>query len=261
VQSDYVYGIHVILNLLKRAPQRILEIRIIDTRTDNRLQEIISLSTQLGISLEYVNKKQLDSLLKDAVTQGVVARVRPKEKLTEFDLKDLLNESEDSHQVKNSSLIHKTPLFLILDGVQDPHNLGAVLRTADASGVRAIIIPKDRSVGLTAVVQKIASGAVESISLVEVTNLVRAIELLKKEGVWIIGMSDKASKTIYEMDLTGPVAIVLGSEGSGLRRLTEESCDFIAKIPMQGVVESLNVSVAAGISLYEALRQRLQKSE
>ncbi|MEW6412899.1 MAG: 23S rRNA (guanosine(2251)-2'-O)-methyltransferase RlmB [Candidatus Zixiibacteriota bacterium] len=150
-------------------------------------------------------------------------------------------------------------LILILDTVQDPHNLGACLRTADAAGAHAVVAPKDRSVGLTDTVRRIASGAAESIPFVQVTNLARTMETVKAAGLWIVGTSDAADKTVFEMDMTGPVAIVMGSEGTGLRRLTEEHCDFMAKIPMSGSVECLNVSVAAGVCLFEAVRQRRGK--
>ncbi len=157
------------------------------------------------------------------------------------------------------SLIEKTtapPFLLILDNVQDPHNLGACLRSADGAGVQAVIIPKDRSVHLTDTVRSIACGAAEHIPLVEVTNLARVLDQLKDQGVWLVGTADQAPKSLYELDLTGPLALVMGSEGKGLRRLTAEKCDFLASIPMYGKVESLNVSVATGVCLYEAVRQR-----
>ena len=152
------------------------------------------------------------------------------------------------------------PFLLVLDNVQDPHNLGACLRAADGAGVQAVIIPKDRSVHLTPVVRTVACGAAEHIPLVEVTNLARVLEQLKKAGIWLVGTADRAPEFIYQLDLTGPLALVMGSEGKGLRRLTAEKCDFLASIPMLGAVESLNVSVATGVCLYEAVRQRTRRS-
>lgn len=151
----------------------------------------------------------------------------------------------------------KNPLLLILDGIQDPHNLGACLRTADAAGVTAVIVPKDRAVSITETVRKIACGAAESVMFVQVTNLATCMTKLKEKGVWIVGTSDQAEKSFYELDLTGSTAIVIGAEGSGMRRLTTDKCDFLGVIPMQGKVECLNASVATGVSLYEAVRQRL----
>ena len=150
-----------------------------------------------------------------------------------------------------------TPLFLLLDGVQDPHNLGACLRTADAVGVNAVIIPKDRSVSINSTVVKVASGAAYSVPVVSVTNLSRTIRHMQKAGVWFVGTDGEATESLYQVKLTGSIALVLGAEGSGLRRLTKESCDFLVKLPMLGTVESLNVSVAAGVCLYETLRQRV----
>lgn len=174
----------------------------------------------------------------------MAARIKSPALLNENDLEILIKETEAK------------PLFLILDGIQDPHNLGACLRTADACQVTAVIIPKDRSATLTASVRKVASGAAESVPIIQVTNLVRTLEYLKKLGVWIMGTNGKAETSLYQVDLKGPVAIALGAEGAGLRRLTEEHCDILMHIPMLGVVESLNVSVAAGVCLYEAIRQR-----
>ena len=158
-------------------------------------------------------------------------------------------------------LVDKTknpPFLLILDNVQDPHNLGACLRSADAAGVHAVVIPKDRSVGVTETVRLVACGAAESVPIAQVTNLARVLTQLKKSGLWIVGTTDTAEKTLYEVDLTGPIAMIMGSEGKGLRRLTSEHCDFLVRIPMVGSVESLNVSVATGVCLFEALRQRNQ---
>jgi len=246
MREDLIYGIHTIQQLLNTKPEQFLELHIQDKEDNKALTLLVSLAKNAGIAINRVSKKQLDQWLPELNHQGVAAKVR---------LQPLLTEDDFAHLIEASQ---KPPLFLILDGVQDPHNLGACLRTADAAGVTAVIIPKDRSVGLTPVVRKVASGAAETVSVVQVTNLVRAIEALKKLGVWIMGTAMQATQSLYQVDLKGSVAIVLGAEGTGLRRLTEEHCDILMQIPMMGVVESLNVSVAAGVCLYEVTRQRLK---
>lgn len=260
--SSYLYGLHVILKILKTSPERLLEIYVLDSRRDERLQEIIKCAKEMGLSIQYVTKKQLDSYAKEGLHQGVVAKARPQHRLNEDDLIELIK--NNNKYKDNNNDVDKIndgdkylPLILVLDGVQDPHNLGACLRTAESAGATAVVIPKDRSVGLTPLVQKTASGAAEIIPLIEVTNLVRCLEQLKKEGVWVMGTSGQAERTLYQVDLKGPVAIVMGAEGTGLRRLTEEICDMLMHIPMLGTVESLNVSVAAAVCLYEVVRQRL----
>ncbi len=247
MREDLIYGIHAIQHLLNSKPEQFLELHIQDTHDNKSLLSLASLAKTLGVNVSGVSKKQLDQWLPERNHQGVAAKVRLQPLLTEDDFSTLIDACD------------KPPLFLILDGVQDPHNLGACLRTADAVGVTAVIIPKDRSAGLTPVVRRVASGAAETVPVVQVTNLVRAIEMLKKLGVWIMGTSMQTTQSLYQVDLKGSVAIVLGAEGTGLRRLTEEHCDILMQIPMIGVVESLNVSVAAGVCLYEATRQRLNK--
>ena len=247
MREDLIYGIHAIQHLLNSKPEQFLELHIQDTHDNKSLLSLASLAKTLGVNVSGVSKKQLDQWLPERNHQGVAAKVRLQPLLTEDDFSTLIDACD------------KPPLFLILDGVQDPHNLGACLRTADAVGVTAVIIPKDRSASLTPVVRKVASGAAETVPVVQVTNLVRAIEMLKKLGVWIMGTSMQTSQSLYQVDLKGSVAIVLGAEGTGLRRLTEEHCDILMQIPLIGVVESLNVSVAAGVCLYEATRQRLNK--
>lgn len=247
MREDLIYGIHAIQHLLNSKPEQFLELHIQDTHDNKSLLSLASLAKTLGVNVSGVSKKQLDQWLPERNHQGVAAKVRLQPLLTEDDFSTLIDACD------------KPPLFLILDGVQDPHNLGACLRTADAVGVTAVIIPKDRSASLTPVVRKVASGAAETVPVVQVTNLVRAIEMLKKLGVWIMGTSMQTSQSLYQVDLKGSVAIVLGAEGTGLRRLTEEHCDILMQIPMIGVVESLNVSVAAGVCLYEATRQRINK--
>ena len=247
MREDLIYGIHAIQHLLNSKPEQFLELHIQDTHDNKSILSLASTAKNLGVNVSGVSKKQLDQWLPERNHQGVAAKVRLQPLLTEDDFSTLIDASE------------KPPLFLILDGVQDPHNLGACLRTADAVGVTAVIIPKDRAASLTPVVRKVASGAAETVPVVQVTNLVRAIEMLKKLGVWIMGTSMQTTQSLYQVDLKGSVAIVLGAEGTGLRRLTEEHCDILMQIPMIGVVGRLDVSVAAGVCLYEATRQRLSK--
>jgi 23S rRNA (guanosine2251-2'-O)-methyltransferase len=242
--KDYIFGIHAVESLLSNQPERIYRLCVAKDRQDNKLESLLKLANQVGVTIEHTNKQSLDRMVHNANHQGIVACCKTAETLSESDLEQLLTQLEE-------------PAFLlILDGVQDPHNLGACFRSADAAGVHAIIAPKDKSVGLTATVSKVASGAAETIPFVQVTNLARTIEKLKEMGIWVYGAAGEADKTLYQTDLTGPIAIVLGAEGSGLRRLTRELCDGLIKIPMVGTVESLNVSVATGICLFEALRQR-----
>jgi len=200
-----------------------------------------------GITIEFRSRSEIDRLYPDATHQGVVAFLTSSGKML------------SGKQLPAFLETLSTPaLLLVLDGVQDPHNLGACLRTADAAGVQAVIMPRDRAAGLTPVVHKVACGATQSMPVFAVTNLARTLRMLKEAGIWLYGASDQAPQSLYETDLSGPLALVLGSEGSGLRRLTAELCDFQVAIPMAGVVESLNVSVAAGVLLYEVRRQRLQ---
>jgi 23S rRNA (guanosine2251-2'-O)-methyltransferase len=242
-KNDLIYGVHAVLTAISKMPQSVSEIWFDANRSDKRMQEIQALAKKHDLNQHRVSRKELDQLLPGVNHQGVIARCKIPAVLPEAELFSLLEK------------VHK-PLLLILDGVQDPHNLGACLRSADGVGVDAVVIPKDKSVGITPVVAKVASGAINNVAVVQVTNLARTMEHLKKAGVWIVGMDDGGDQTLYQMDLTSPLAIALGAEGSGLRRLTKEKCDFLVKLPMMGVVESLNVSVAAGICLYETLRQR-----
>ena len=212
-------------------------------RTDDRLQKIHNLVEQHGIHKQLVGVKKLDSRVSGS-HQGVIALCRPGVALDESLLLKLFEQY--GSQI----------FFLILDGVTDPHNLGACLRSADGAGVHAVIIPKDNAVGLTPVVQKVACGAAESVPLVPVTNLTRTIKKLKSLGIWVVGTTENAGQTIYETNLSGPITLVMGAEGVGMRNLTTKQCDFLANIPMKGQVGSLNVSVAAGICLYEIGRQR-----
>ncbi|MEZ5454577.1 MAG: 23S rRNA (guanosine(2251)-2'-O)-methyltransferase RlmB [Lysobacteraceae bacterium] len=217
---------------------------VIEQRAKNpRLQDIAETAKAADIAVRFVPTEQLDRLAQGARHQGVVARQVEQRNYDERDLEGLIE------------FVAK-PLLLILDGVQDPHNLGACLRTAAAAGVTAVIVPKDRAVGLTPTVRKIAAGGAERVPLVRVTNLARCMKQLQDAGVWIVGLAGEVEASLYDIDLRGPIAIAMGSEGDGLRRLSREHCDYLAQIPMHSGMESLNVSVATGISLFEALRQR-----
>ncbi len=245
--SDHqlIYGLHAVEAVLERYPDRILELFVLEGRTDARINRITQSASQMGLAMHVRNRAQLDKLCTEPHHQGVVARVRPVEAGGEHELHD---------HVQSLTV---PPLLLVLDGVTDPHNLGACLRSADAAGVHAVIAPRDRAAGLSAVVRKVSVGAAEWVPFFQVTNLARTLEFLRDQGVLCVGLSrEDRAKSLYSMSLKEPLALVLGSEGQGLRRLTKERCDSLAFLPMQGQVESLNVSVAAGIALYEAVRQR-----
>lgn len=243
-KSEIVFGLHSVQALLKSAPQRVLELYCLQGRGDQRLQKLLKIAEAEGMSVQTMGRAKLDALSEGENHQGVVARCRPGEVHDEAFLLRLLE-----------SLGH-TPLLLVLDGVTDPHNLGACLRSAEAAGVDAVIAPKDKSAGLSPVARKVASGAAEVLPFVPVTNLARTLKKLQDAGVWLVGAAGEADATLYQADLKGPIALVMGAEGEGLRRLTRETCDYLIKIPMAGSVSSLNVSVAAGICLFEAVRQR-----
>jgi len=239
-----IAGIHSVRAALKHGSEGVLEVWLENRGRDRRLAEVAELAHRAGVRVRRVVRDELDGVAAGAHHQGVLAWVRTPVARGEADLGTILDSTQGS------------PLLLILDGVQDPHNLGACLRTADAAGVRALIAPKDKAVGLTAVACKVASGAARIVPYVQVTNLARTMADLKERGIWLIGTAAEAGAGLFETDLTGPLALVLGGEGKGLRRLTRERCDLLVRLPMLGTVESLNVSVAAGICLYEALRQR-----
>jgi len=242
---DLIYGLHAVAAVLQRDPARLLEIQVVEgARKQERLAQILDEARAAGITVRNATRDTLDELVKEGAHQGIIAWQKPARPYNEHDLDELLTG------------LNVPPLLLILDGVQDPHNLGACLRTADAAGAHAVIAPRDRAVGLTPIVRKVASGAAESIAFIQVTNLARTLRDLKDKGVWLVGADGEAEKEIYGADLCGPIAIVMGAEGQGLRRLTREHCDFLVRIPLAGTVESLNVSVAAGICLFEAVRQR-----
>jgi 23S rRNA (guanosine2251-2'-O)-methyltransferase len=247
-QEELAFGIHAVQALIESAPERFIELWLLKGREDDRLMPIINLAKKYGIPAQMANRKVLDDKSEGEQHQGVVARVKPGKTFTEADLEDILAAAERKQQA---------PFLLILDGVTDPHNLGACLRNADAAGVQAIIVPKDNAARVTATVRKVAVGAAESVPLVQVTNLSRTMKALQQMGVWIIGTAGETDNCLYDEKLSGPMALVMGAEGKGMRRLTRENCDQLVKLPMAGTVSSLNVSVATGICLFEIVRQRL----
>ncbi|BES86112.1 23S rRNA (guanosine-2'-O-)-methyltransferase RlmB [Pectobacterium araliae] len=242
--SEIIYGIHAVKALLERDPQRFLEVFVLKGRDDRRLQSVIAELEAQGIVIQVANRQWLDKQAEDAVHQGIVAKVKEGRKYQENDLPAMLDNLE-------------TPFLLILDGVTDPHNLGACLRNADGAGVHAVIVPRDRSAQLNATVKKVACGAAETVPVISVTNLARTMRLLQERNIWIVGTAGEADHTLYQSKLTGPLALVMGAEGEGMRRLTREHCDELISIPMAGSVSSLNVSVATGVCLFEAVRQRV----
>jgi 23S rRNA (guanosine2251-2'-O)-methyltransferase len=243
-KRNFVYGLHAVNAALERAPERVLELWIAGGRDDARTRELKQRATTVGVHVHSVSADALAKLVGDVAHQGTAAAMRPLRPWDEHELTLALNQ------------LRVDPLLLILDGVTDPHNLGACLRTADAAGAHAVIIPKDRAATVDGVARKVAAGAAEFIPVASVTNLARTLELLKERGIWVVGTDGEAEKTLYAVDLKRPLALVLGAEGSGMRRLTRDKCDFLVRIPMAGHTPSLNVSVAAGIALFEALRQR-----
>ncbi|MCB1668013.1 MAG: 23S rRNA (guanosine(2251)-2'-O)-methyltransferase RlmB [Porticoccaceae bacterium] len=240
---QWVFGVHAVQAMLKTSAGKIQELRLQKGRDDQRFKKIQSMAEQQGVPTSWVLRSDLDTLA-DGQHQGVAALCEGADVQDENFLSDLL-----------VSLDHP-PLILVLDGVTDPHNLGACLRSCDAAGVDVVVAPKDRSVGITPVVKKVACGAAESVPLVVVTNLARTLKFLQQQGVWVVGTAGEAQQLIYEADLSGPLALVMGAEEKGLRRLTRENCDLLVKLPMAGAVSSLNVSVASGVCLFEAVRQR-----
>jgi 23S rRNA (guanosine2251-2'-O)-methyltransferase len=243
--TELLYGLHAVRVMLQRHPERVGGLRLAERRDDPRAQQIEELARRHGVRVERIGAQQLKQLVGEAAHQGVLAEIVPLPPWTEEQLLGALENAQ-------------APLLLALDGVQDPHNLGACLRTADACGAVAVIVPRDRAAQLNATVRKVAAGAAETTPVVAVTNLARSLKLLKEAGVWVVGADAQAQLTAQQVDLKGPVVLVLGSEGSGLRQLTRTHCDFLVRLPQLGAIESLNVSVAAGMLLYEAVRQRGQ---
>ena len=244
----FVYGIHAVRHALKESPEKVLEIWAQAGLHNPSLEEILRLARAVGLTVQEAPVRTLDRLAEGGRHQGVVLRRRFPKALDQEDLTGLLGRRGGD------------PFLLVLDGVEDPHNLGACLRTADAAGVDTIIIPVHRGVGLTGAVSKVASGAAETVPVIQARNLARVLQQLKEEQIRLIGTADDSDQTLFEADLTGPLALIMGGEERGMRRLTREHCDVVVRIPMLGHVESLNVSVAAGVCLYEAMRQRQRGS-
>jgi len=243
-QTVYIGGFHAVMAALEDAAVKPQEVLLAAHRQDERSRRVTELAQAAGVALRLVPKSELDLLAPELRHQGVLAL-----------MPERVFEGEDALDLP------ATPdrMLLVLDGVQDPHNLGACLRTAEAAGVQAVVVPKDRAAGLTPVVRKAAAGAAERIAVISVTNLARTLRQLKERGYWITGLAGEADESLYDVDLTGPVVLVLGAEGEGLRRLTKEHCDRLVRIPMAGKAESLNVSVAAAVCLFEAVRQRRKR--
>ena len=239
-----VAGIHAVRSALKFGPEGVGELWLERSRRDRRLAELADIARAAGIPVRQQDRAALDQAAQGANHQGALAWVRAPASRPAQDLDGLLDQ------------IVGPALLLLLDEVQDPHNLGACLRTADAAGVHAVIAPKDNAVGLTPVVCKVASGAAETVPYIQVTNLARTMDQIKERGIWLIGTAGEAESELYATDLKGSIGLVMGGEGGGLRRLTRERCDLLVRLPMAGQVESLNISVAAGVCLYEAVRQR-----
>ena len=248
-----LFGFHAVGVRLKTAPKSIVEIYVDPARRDARMRQFVDRVQEAGVRLIEADGMRLAKLCGSHGHQGVAARVQELKQVKSLD--QLLEELEAA-ELEKPVAERTQPLLLVLDGVTDPHNLGACLRVADGAGAHAVIAPKDHAAGINATVAKVASGAAETVPYFMVTNLARTLNELKERNIWIIGTSDAASKTLYQVDLTRPVALVLGAEGEGMRQLTAKTCDELVSIPMQGAVESLNVSVASGVCLYEALRQR-----
>lgn len=246
MSNKVLFGFHAVTVRLKAAPATIVEIHVDASRRDQRMRAFVERANEAGAKLIDSDDARLTNLAGAPRHQGVVARVRP------LDRSNSLDETLDA--------VQGSPLLLVLDGVTDPHNLGACLRVADGAGAHAVVAPKDHAVGVNATVAKVASGAAETVPYFMVTNLARTLTELKERDIRIVGTSGDATRSLYDADLAGPLALVLGAEGSGMRQLTARHCDELVRLPMHGAVESLNVSVASGICLYEAVRQRLPKN-
>lgn len=242
--AQRVFGLHAVDSLLRRDPSRVSVVLALDSREDVRMNAVLELATQANVPVRRVTRAELDERVPGVSHQGVVAEIGMAPGLGEKDLADFLDG------------VPGPPFILVLDNVQDPHNLGACLRSADAAGVDLVIVPRDKSAPLNGAARKVACGAADTLPLVRVTNLARVLRMLRDRGIWIYGAAGEAEQTLYQADLSGPLALVLGGEGRGLRRLTRDHCDGLVAIPMAGTVGSLNVSVAAGICLFEARRQR-----
>ncbi len=244
MSNELLIGIHAVEAALNHDVANLVELYIESGSHNTRLKELGERARELGVKPHARDRAALDRMTGGARHQGVVARYNAPAALADSALPELVEKAG------------RDALFLVLDGITDPHNFGACLRSAEAAGVTAVLVPKDRAVGVTPTVRRASAGAADRVPIVAATNLARALKTLKDAGVWLVGLAGDTAQSVYAIDLDGPIAVVLGSEGEGMRRLTRENCDFVAKIPMQGDVESLNVSVATGIVLFEALRQR-----
>lgn len=240
---EIVFGLHAVQACLSSKAEDVVSLHVMEGRQDQRMDKIMALAKQHNIAVTLLPRREMDRLCRGR-HQGVIARLKQALERNEGHLEEILQG------------LSEPPFLLILDGVTDPHNLGACLRSADAAGVHAVIVPKDKSAPLNAVAKNVASGAAETVPLVRVTNLARTMKWLQQYGVWIVGAAGETEQSLYDMDLRGPLALAMGAEGSGLRRLTKEQCDHLIQIPMMGSVSSLNVSVASGVCVFEALRQR-----
>ena len=241
-QSEIIFGFHSVESIIRNDPINILQLMVEKNRHDKRITQLVNYAESQGISVEYLKKTDLQKQADSHKTQGVAVRYKSSAKVEGKSLEDILQK--------------ENVFLLVLDGVTDPHNLGACLRTADAAGVDAVIVPKDRAAGLTPTVRKVACGAAESMAFFQVTNLARTLKLLHENEIRIVGTAGEAENNLYDIELTGKLALIMGAEEKGMRRLTRESCDQLVKMPMLGQVESLNVSVATGVCLFEAVRQR-----
>lgn len=246
MSTELIFGLHALDAVLESHPEQVLEVWILKGRDDERLNNLQARLQVVGVKAQPSSRQALDAKADGGQHQGVVARVKAQPTLNEADLDALL-------------AAQASPLLLVLDGVTDPHNLGACLRTADAAGVHGVIVPKDKSAGLTPVARKVACGAAEHVPLFQVTNLARTLRALQDKGVWVVGTAGEAEHHVYQAKLEGSLALVMGAEGKGMRRLTREHCDQLVSIPMAGSVSSLNVSVATGVCLFEIVRQRLPR--
>jgi 23S rRNA (guanosine2251-2'-O)-methyltransferase len=244
MSKSIICGIHAVESALRNDTENLGQIWLDKRSRNDRLKKLEKMAEELGLRIAMLDPEKLDKVAGNNRHQGIVAEYYKLKSYTENDLYDLLDGLEEA------------PFLLVLDGVTDPHNLGACLRTAEGAGVHAVIAPKDNAASINPTVRKVASGAAEIVPFIAVTNLARTLDTLKERGIWLTGTSDKAKQTLYQADLKGPMALVMGAEGAGVRRLTEERCDFLVSIPMHGQVSSLNVSVATGVCLYEARRQR-----
>ncbi|MEC7121307.1 MAG: 23S rRNA (guanosine(2251)-2'-O)-methyltransferase RlmB [Pseudomonadota bacterium] len=243
-KPEYHYGVHAVEALLQTQPEQVLSLFVLQGRDDQRIQQLLKLAAPYGIAIQPASRDGLAKLAGNPQHQGIMAAVRPVPSLDERDLEDLVEQTPNV-------------LLLVLDNVTDPHNLGACIRTAAAMGAQAVVVPRDRAASLTPTARKVAAGGAELVKFVQVTNLARTLQRLQDQGVFVVGtLLDDSAKPLDQINLTGRLAIVMGAEDTGMRRLTQERCDQLAYIPMQGQLQSLNVSVATGMALYEACRQR-----